>query len=442
MFYRYLLSVLLIALTPLSLWGGSDEKEPDRNSVKVNIAAGNYYLKSAQRQKAYIQIELTAPELVPPSSRQPLNLAIVVDRSTLNTKESPDSVIDSVLNIVNQLEKNDTLSILTYGNSVNTIFPAARITDYQTVKNIIRSITPDNGSILFAAVSKAAYEVQKFNKPDVVSRIIIISKNAITIGPDTPEILGDLGISLLKDNITVSTIGIGNRFNDLGLAKLSINSNGHFYYIENNSQLPEILSKDISNALTVTAKNINISVAFSESVRSARSLKHAGEMKGNTTNFTIKELYANQPYSILMELDVAAGQSTKVIELATIETLSNNILTNKFEKNTKTIKAIYTTNDSIINNNINNKVMATVSKHLAFSKYTNALELREKGNIAQAVVLSREANLLFEDSHYEHQDKTIDLINNLSKMPEIFQNNNLYYNGGRKLLLSIIYSDY
>ena len=87
--FRYLLSILIIILTSLPLFGNIINNNPEDKSVKVDIAAGNYYLKSAYRQKAYIQIELTASELETTSARQPINMALVIDRSVLDMSEKP-----------------------------------------------------------------------------------------------------------------------------------------------------------------------------------------------------------------------------------------------------------------------------------------------------------------------------------------------------------------
>ena len=145
----------------------------------------------------------------------------------------------------------------------------------------------------------------------------------------------------------------------------------------------------------------------------------------------------------MIEADVIPGQSTKVVELATIEISYKNILTNIIEHKTRTLKAIYTSNDSIINNNINAKVMSSVSAALILDRYKTITELREKGNIHRAVTMAQETNSLLEKYCIEYQNKRMDNIaKSLSEMPEIIRNDNSYYNGGRKQLLSIIYSDY
>ena len=435
---NYKLLFVIIMFTAFSTFGNIDNISKE-NSLKVNVATSNYYLKSAQNQKAYIAIELTAPPIDNSQKRLPLNLALALDQSLLVSNSNREIIISAILNTITQLQKNDTLSIISYCNTVQTVFPAGRVADYKFLTKSVRNIETGSGSSLFSAISKAAFEVRKFTSQNAVNRIIIVSSGEITMGPDSPEEMQDIGLALAKENITVTSIGVGYSFSEKALYTLSQSSRGNYYYAETIEQLPQALSKDISKALTVTAMDININIKTSDHLRSVKTLSKS--LSNNDSEIFIKELYSNIPFTIAIEAEVTPGQSTKIIDMCNIEINYNNILNNQSERILKQQKAIYTNNELIIENNINKKVMSLVSELFIINKYKSILKLRDSRNISMAVLAAQEANSSLSKYCNLYQAKKLDqLAEKLSKIPDILQEDRLYFNGGRKNLSSIIYA--
>mgnify|MGYP003380095548 CR=1 FL=1 len=74
---------------------------------------------------------------------------------------------------------------------------------------------------LFAGVSQGAPELRKFLDKNRVNRVILLSDGQANVGPSSPNELGRLGLSLGKEGIAVTTIGLGLGYNEDLMAPVS-----------------------------------------------------------------------------------------------------------------------------------------------------------------------------------------------------------------------------
>ena len=63
-------------------------------------------------------------------------------------------------------------------------------------------------------MSHGAAEIRKNIGKDYVHRIVLLSDGLANVGPRMPEDLGCLGAALIKENISVTTLGVGTDYNE------------------------------------------------------------------------------------------------------------------------------------------------------------------------------------------------------------------------------------
>ena len=78
------------------------------------------------------------------------------------------------------------------------------------------------------------------------------------VGPASPDDLGRLGASLMKEHISVSTIGLGTDYNEDLMTKLSGQSDGNSYFAETSDDLPGIFTKELGDVLSVVASKVSV----------------------------------------------------------------------------------------------------------------------------------------------------------------------------------------
>ena len=177
--------------------------------VKCTIETDRAILPAGGTQNVVIKITLEAPP--PPSNikRPPVNLSIVLDRSGSMSGSKIEKAKDAAIEALKRLGSQDIFSLVVYDHVVETIIPAQLAVNTESMIRKIKSISTGGSTALFGGVSQGAAEIRKYLEGQYVHRIILLSDGLANVGPSTPADLGRLGAALIKENISVTTIGVG-----------------------------------------------------------------------------------------------------------------------------------------------------------------------------------------------------------------------------------------
>ena len=133
---KYLFSLLAISVLP---WSPS-AMASQRVAIKSELASP-VILENIQ-DKNYLKISLVGFPLEI-KKRSPINLSLVIDRSSSMRGERIERARDAAIMAVNMLESNDTLSIVAYDSNVEVVVPATKVRDKAALTEKIRQqITP------------------------------------------------------------------------------------------------------------------------------------------------------------------------------------------------------------------------------------------------------------------------------------------------------------
>ena len=102
------------------------------------------------------------------------------------------------------------------------------------------------------------------------------------VGPSSPGELGDLGASMKKENISVSTLGLGLGYNEDLMVQLAGKSGGNHQFIENASELADIFRREFDDVLSVVAQTIDVTVEIPEGIRPVRVLGNSADINGQS----------------------------------------------------------------------------------------------------------------------------------------------------------------
>ena len=174
--------------------------------VALQVGLSNPFLEAGRPQVTYLRVGLTGQVLERSTDRAPGNIAIVLDRSGSMQGEKIERAKEAALLAIDMLDERDIVSVLSYSDTVQVMVPATRVSDRHAIRSMIRRVQADGNTALFAGVSRGAREVRKFLDRDRVNRVILLSDGLANVGPGSPGALGDLGASLKREGISVTTI--------------------------------------------------------------------------------------------------------------------------------------------------------------------------------------------------------------------------------------------
>ena len=280
---------------------------------------------SDKKQTVWVRVGLTGFKMESEKKRAAVNVAIVLDRSGSMQGDKIKKAKEAAISAVDRLASQDIVSVITYDSNVQGLVPATKATDKAAIKEKIASITIGGNTALFAGVSKGAAEVRKFLDEEKVNRIILLSDGLANVGPSSPGELGALGVSLMKDQIAVSTLGLGLGYNEDLMMKLALKSGGNHVFIENASELAYIFNKEFDDVMSVVAQNVRIKIQVPEGIRPVRVLGNDADINGQNVETKLAQIYSEQDRFILLELELPAGEVGQKMDISNVTVSYRNM---------------------------------------------------------------------------------------------------------------------
>jgi Ca-activated chloride channel family protein len=350
--------------------------EPSSEVVHLRVDLDRTVLPADQPGRAIIKISLDGLRLPPAESRPPVNLSLVIDRSGSMEGEKLARAREAALEALNRLAPDDVLSVVVYDDHVQTIVPAQRVGNGRSIANAIRSIRSGGSTALFAGVTQGASEVRK-NIEDrrYIHRVILLSDGLANVGPQSPEELGSLGSALVKEGISVTTVGLGLGFNEDLMTRLAQRSDGNTYFVESSDDLPRIFAGELGDVLNVIARRVVVEVEFPEGVRPINFVGREGVIRGRKAEVTLNQLYGGQEKFALIEVEVPATRAGAELDIASATLSYENALTQKAAVAKARGKVSFSRDETTVVRSANLKVQNDYAANVLADTKDQAVEL-------------------------------------------------------------------
>ena len=389
---------IVFAILAGSLWA-----RPYRTSqLSLDAAMAKPVMLAGEKQTAYLRVALQGFSLEEPGCRPPVNIAIVIDKSGSMTGDKIRNAKKAAIMAIERLGPEDIISIVTYDSGVNVVVPATKVRDKQAIFCAIRRIEAGGSTALYAGVQKGAREMRKFLCGNRVSRLVLLSDGLANVGPQSPCQLGKLGTSLIKDGISVTTIGLGLGYNEDLMTQLAYKSDGSHYFAENASELAGVFDDEFGRALSVVAQEVQIDIRCAKGVRPVRLLGREGKISGRNVSVFINHFYSEHKKYFILEVEVPKSSEHQTRKIAMVNVRYDNMKTGTSDELSNCPQVKFTNSLAAVESSINSDVMVDVVEQLATERNELATTLRDKGKTkeAQQMLLDNAAYLKFNADRY------------------------------------------
>jgi len=367
----------------------------DSTQVQLNAALGTPVMKADEKQTAFLKVGLTGFELKDSGERSPVNVCLVIDRSGSMSGDKIVKAREAAIMAVDRLDSKDILSIVAYDHTVNVLLPATKVTDKHEIRAAIRKLVPGGNTALFAGVSKGAKEIRKFLDENRVNRIVLVSDGLANVGPSSPSELGELGASLRKEGISVSTIGLGLDFNEDLMVKLAIEADGNHAFAENSTDLARIFDRELGDILSIVAQDVFVRIECREGIRPVRMLGREATIDGQLVTANLTQLYSNQEKYLMLEVEVPATSEGGTRDIAKVTVTYDNMATTVRDELSSQVAARFSGSDVVVKKERNKDVVISAVRRLGALSHQKAVTLRDEGKVEEAQeVLHSNATLL------------------------------------------------
>ncbi|MFQ5419946.1 MAG: VWA domain-containing protein, partial [Anaerolineae bacterium] len=197
--------------------------------LQISIQASrNRLALSGMAQLIYLLAKIESPEQQL-STRRPLNISLVIDRSTSMRGARMQNVKTAVELILSKLSPDDVISVVSFSDRAEVILPAGKIKNSRALMARIRGIEPSGGTEIFQGLQTSVQEMYRASLNLHTNHIILLT-DGHTYG-DAVECL-NLAKESANQGIGLSAFGIGTEWNDKFLDKLVSPSGGRSGFIE------------------------------------------------------------------------------------------------------------------------------------------------------------------------------------------------------------------
>lgn len=376
-----------LCLALASLFCGSAVAAP----VKVSVHSGYDTLVEGEKTTIPIKVSLEGLSIKETKARPRANVSIVIDRSGSMSGDKIEQAREAAVLAVSMLSADDIVSIVTYDDSAQVLVPATRLTSKDWVIEHIRKISLGGSTALFAGVSLAAAEIAKFRDPNLVNRIVLISDGMANVGPSRPGELAELGASLGKDGVAVSTIGLGLGYNEDLMTQLAQKSDGNHVFAELATDLSDVFKREFGDILSVIAQDVSVQIDCRPGVRPTRVLGRDAQIYDGRIVTRLNQIYGAQEKYVLFEVEVDPKSLNANREIANAEiTYWDPIEKKKVVENT--LKSVGLTQvKAEMEKSIERGTFTAYYTQVSTLASEEAIKLADKGRKEEALGLLRES---------------------------------------------------
>ncbi|NLE45924.1 MAG: VWA domain-containing protein [Chloroflexi bacterium] len=287
----------------------------------VQVSQSQLYL-GYEEQLVYVLVDVQ-PLARAEGKRLPLNLCLVVDRSTSMQGKRLEHVKAAVYQVIDDLDARDTLSIVSFSDRAEIIVPSAAVRERAKLKSVIGTMQAGGGTEIRRGLQAGLSEIAVRHSGQVSSHLILLT-DGHTYGDEE----GCLAVAenAGSDRTAITTLGIGADWNESLLDEIARRSAGESVYISSPDQVGVVLQQRVRDAGRLFAQGLRLMVRRAEQVRLERAYLTSPvlrELEERGGSLSLGNLEGNHPVTAVIELLVIGKPSAGESRLVQLELLAN-----------------------------------------------------------------------------------------------------------------------
>ncbi|MCB1229657.1 MAG: VWA domain-containing protein [Verrucomicrobiae bacterium] len=287
-------------------WSGSP---PAEEPVKLTVRADRPLLNHADGpQEVIVRIDVEGCHPAPRAERNPLNLSIVLDRSGSMRGAKLEQARQAAEMLVERLGPDDIFSLVIYDTEVEVLVPPQRVgrnTDH--IRREIRRIEAGGSTALYAGVETGGRQLAEFFDDERINRVILLSDGIANVGPSSNREIAQLGQSLARQGRSVTTVGLGDDYNEDLMTALAEASDANYYYVADVEALPGVFENELGELQSVIARRLELEITFPDGVEPLEILGRPETIEHRRGKIRFGTLAAEQSREIYVACRVDPG---------------------------------------------------------------------------------------------------------------------------------------
>lgn len=309
-------------------------------SRTLTARADRRYVRSTHRSERFVLVELEAPPAAQQSTRDPVNLAFVLDRSGSMSGQKIELAKRAIETAVDRLLPTDRFAIVCYDDRIDVVVEGTTASREAKTNAIdrLRSIDARGSTDLAGGWLRGAEQVAlavtaaptgagsagaqspgdaerggpvagaaHIDAHRQINRVLLLTDGLANVGIVDHAELARHARELRARGVTTTTFGVGEDFDEDVLQSMADAGGGHFYFIENAAQIQDHIATEVGELLQVVAREAVLEITAPESLEVSTLSPYAIERRGSRHHVLLGDLVAEQRLEVVLRVKFGYG---------------------------------------------------------------------------------------------------------------------------------------
>ena len=293
------------------------------NQPTIEFFTKHTKLEAGKEQTVDVLIRITPPSPAPDLSSRPdwkgrpdLNLSLVIDRSGSMEGVKMQRAREAAMFCVDQMLPADRLSVVTFDERVEVLFPSEHVVNKQAMKDLISRVTARGSTALHEAWVRGGLTVSEHMLDSGINRVLLITDGLANVGITSSDEIVTQAMGLFQRGVSTSTIGIGSDFNEDLLMPMAQSGGGNAWHVEEPDDMKQIFQVELEGLIAQFAHTVSLGLIPADEVRIVDVLNDFELTE--TGRYRLPNLQAGSPLEIVVQLRVGAeeiGTQMRLLDL-------------------------------------------------------------------------------------------------------------------------------
>jgi Ca-activated chloride channel homolog len=284
---------------------------------------------------------------------------------------------------------SDRLSVVTFDDRIDLLFPSEPVTNKQSMKDLIARITARGSTALHEAWVRGGLTVSEHMLDQGINRVVLITDGLANVGITNTDEIVTQAMGLYQRGVSTSTIGIGADFNEDLLMPMAQSGGGNAWHVVEPNDMQQIFQVELEGLIAQFAHTVSLSLIPADGVRIVDVLNDFDLTE--TGRYRLPNLQAGSPLDIVVQLRVGAeeiGTQMRLLDLRLGFTPQD-------AKNAEVLKQAHTvefaSGSQVDSSPVNHEVIKAVQFLMNARARNEAMKRMDQGDFVGAQVVLEDA---------------------------------------------------
>lgn len=355
------------------------------------------------REDVFVTVDVKGVE-VPQASRGAVNLALVIDRSGSMSGFKLNQAKLAARQLVSQLTAQDRLALIHYGSDVKALEGLLATQENKArMLSAIDGIWDEGGTNIGAALA-AGRDALALAKSDYrVNRLILVSDGQPTEGVTDFGRLTALVRDIRSLGISVSSLGVGDDFNEQLMTAIAEVGAGGYGYLQDAAQLSSVFQKDLNAAATQVARGVQVTFKVPPGAKLERVLGYSQvtrsfEGTSELVTVALPDFAAGQRERLVAQLSVDGVTDGQAVDVSALALSYHDVLASADVESAARLSAMTSASQETVAKSRDKEAIVFAARARAAANSEQAAQWLERGDRSGAQRLLKSNVAIFDEA--------------------------------------------